>query len=124
MSAWERFFDGELRERADDATRTVTTWDAAGQVTSTRPYSPEENAAADSRAASEQAQAQREATRAAVRAIVDDLRAEKARAQAVIDATNATINAGPAPYVKDVARAAKRIADAAIDDLARFVRDM
>ena len=60
------------------------------------------------------------AQRATVKAIINDLRAEKARAQTVIDTPNATINTSPAPHIKDVARAAKRIADAAID-LARFV---
>ena len=39
--------EGYLQERADDSARTVTTYDAAGAVTSTRPYTPEENAAAD-----------------------------------------------------------------------------
>ena len=65
-------------------------------------------------------QAAREADRAAVKAIITDLRAEKGRAQNVIDTANATINASPASYIKDTARAAKRIADAAID-LARYV---
>ena len=65
-------------------------------------------------------QAANEALRATVKAIINDLRAEKARAQTVIDTPNATINTSPAPHIKDVARAAKRIADAAID-LARFV---
>ena len=78
-----------------------------------RPLTPEELAA---RAAA----AQYEADRLAVRQIITDLRAEKARAQAVIDTPNATIKSNPAPYVVDVARAAKRIADAAID-LARYV---
>lgn len=71
----------------------------------------------------EQAAAARAANRATVAAIVDDLQAEKARVQPVLDATNATINAGPAPYLRDTARAAKRIADAAID-LARYVKDL
>ena len=65
-------------------------------------------------------QAAREADRTAVKAIITDLRAEKGRAQNVIDTANATINASPASYIKDTARAAKRIADAAID-LARYV---
>lgn len=41
--------DGALlyRERADDESRTVTTWDAQGTVTGTRPYTDAENAAAD-----------------------------------------------------------------------------
>ena len=78
-----------------------------------RPWTAEELAA-------QAAQAQYEADRLTVRQIVTDLRAEKARAQAVIDTPNATIKSNPAPYVNDVARAAKRIADAAID-LARYV---
>ena len=64
--------------------------------------------------------AAREADRAAVKAIITDLRAEKGRAQNVIDTANSTINASPASHIKDTARAAKRIADAAID-LARYV---
>lgn len=78
-----------------------------------RPWTAEELAA---RAAA----AQHEADRLTVRAIITDLQAEKTRAQAVIDTPNSTIKANPAPYVVDVARAAKRIADAAID-LARYV---
>ena len=70
--------------------------------------------------AAKAAQSANEALRDTVKAIINDLRAEKARAQTVIDTPNATINTSPAPHIKDVARAAKRIADAAID-LARFV---
>ena len=70
--------------------------------------------------AAQEAAAAYEAQRLIIKAIVADLRAEKGRAQAVIDATNATINNSPASYIKDTARAAKRIADAAID-LARYV---
>lgn len=61
----------------------------------------------------------RAASRAAVKAIITDLQAEKARADAVIAKTTAQITGAD---TKDVARAAKRIADAAID-LARFVQD-
>ena len=70
--------------------------------------------------AAQEAAAAYEAQRILVKAIITDLRAEKARAQTVIDTANATINNSPAPYIKDTARAAKRIADAAID-LARYV---
>ena len=129
----------------NDTTRTVTTYDETGAVTSTRPYTAAENAAADAAVADAArldsieerlvriethlwppddpdaaAAAQHEADRLTVRAIITDLQAEKARAQAVIDTPNATIKSNPAPYVNDVARAAKRIADAAID-LARYV---
>ena len=75
-----------------------------------RPWTAEELAV-------QAAAAQYEADRLTVRAIITDLQAEKARAQAVIDKTNANITGGD---TKDVARAAKRIADAAID-LARYV---
>ena len=44
---WHHHVDGVLRERADDITRTVTAYDETGAVTSTRPYTTEENAAAD-----------------------------------------------------------------------------
>ena len=70
--------------------------------------------------AAQEAAAAYEAQRLLVKAIITDLRAEKARAQTVIDTANATINASPASYIKDTARASKRIADAAID-LARYV---
>ena len=70
--------------------------------------------------AGQEAAAAYEAQRLLVKAIITDLRAEKDRAQSVIDTANATINASPAPYIKDTARAAKRIAGAAID-LARYV---
>ena len=43
----EIFLSGRLQQRRDDATRTVTTYDATGAVTNTRPYTAEENAAAD-----------------------------------------------------------------------------
>lgn len=65
----------------------------------------------------------RDALREAIRLIITDLKAEKNRAQAILDATNTTINSNPAGYIKDSARAAKRIADAAID-LAKFVKDI
>lgn len=83
------------------------------QVWTPRPWTADELAA-------KQAEADRAATRTAIKAIVTDLQAEKARAQVVIDKANNQIGGAD---TKDVARAAKRIADAAID-LARFVRDM
>lgn len=67
--------------------------------------------------AADTARASQEVTRTAVKAIVNDLQAEKARCDVVLAKTNAAITGAD---TKDVARAAKRIADAAID-LARFV---
>lgn len=39
-----------LRERWDDATRTYTSWDQAGGLTTQRPYTAAENTDADARA--------------------------------------------------------------------------
>lgn len=61
--------------------------------------------------------ADRVAVRQAVRAAVDDLQAEKVRAQEVIDSATATADA------KKLARAVKRVADAAID-IAKLVKDI
>ena len=69
------YVDGILTREHDDATRTFTTYDEQGNITSERPYTIEENAAAD---AAVQAQADAEAARA---------RAELA--DAVLDATAA-----------------------------------
>jgi len=69
----ETFQDGRLIRRADDTARTVTTWDAQGAATA-RPYTSEENAAADAAAAAAQAAAD-DAVRVAVdRAILDAIR--------------------------------------------------
>jgi hypothetical protein len=50
---------GRLREQWDDATRTYTTWNAAGAQTGQRPYTAQENAAADAVRAVEQAEGNR-----------------------------------------------------------------
>lgn len=73
----ELFTDGVLRERRDDAARTVTTYGPTGQVTETRPYTAPENADADERAAA--------VTRAAVAvALTADAGADEAKiAQAI-----------------------------------------
>ena len=57
--SWQRFESGRLIGQAYDTTRTVTTYDEEGNVTSTRPYTEAENAAADAAAliAAEQANA-------------------------------------------------------------------
>ncbi len=83
------------------------------QTWTSRPWTAEQLAA-------RQAAADRKANRAAVKAIITDLQAEKARCDVVIAKPNNTITGAD---TKDVARAGKRIADAAIE-LARFVRDM
>lgn len=117
--------DGVLRESWDDDTRMVTMWDSAGVVLPDYPraYTPDENAAIDARNAILLTQSTRENQRTLIKAIITDLQLEKDRVQPTIDATKATINADPGAYIKDVARASKRIADANID-IAKFIKDM
>lgn len=114
----EHYTNGVLTERWDDATRTYTIWDEDG-VPLTLPYTAEQIAQATERATIAAAAAARAAIRAAVKAIIVDLKLEKDRVQPVIDKANNLITGAD---TKDVARAAKRIADAAIE-LARFVQD-
>lgn len=71
----ETFNSGVLRERRDDTARTVTTYDAAGQATNTRPYTTAEDTATDARAAESATQ--------------DAARAQAELADAVLDATAA-----------------------------------
>jgi len=114
---WE---NGVLRTRWDITSRTVSSWDANGVLIEERPYTAAENASADAMVATEALNAAQKATRERVKLIVTELQAEKDRVQLVIDKTNANITGAD---TKDVARAAKRIADAAID-LARLLTDV
>ncbi len=59
--SWFIYAGDVLTEHGDDATRTVTTYNTAGQVSGTRAYTAAENAAAD---AAEQARAADAAARA------------------------------------------------------------
>ncbi len=104
-------------ERFDDVARTVSTLDEQGEVVDVRPYTAAENADADAKAAQPALDAEHAATKGRVQTIITDLKAEKDRLDIVINKTNAQIGPGD---TKDVARAAKRIADAAID-LAKYV---
>ena len=68
---------GKTRATWDDTARTVTTYDETGALTSTRPYTAQENADADERAASE--------ARAAVAvALVADAGADEAKIEQAI----------------------------------------
>ena len=50
MAVLDLYVDNVLRERRDDDTRTFSAWDAAGTLTTSRPYTTAENADADARA--------------------------------------------------------------------------
>ena len=80
--SWAIHSSGVIRERGGDTTRTVTTYDATGAVTSTRPYTAEEDAAADAAIAAQAATAQYEAQQAADRAALDALAATASAAHA------------------------------------------
>lgn len=109
-----------MADEMNDVTHTYTAWDDDGNVVEQRPYTEQELASLAERQAAAAALAQRESDRAAVKSIITDLQAEKARVQVVLDKTTAQLTLAD---TKDVARAAKRIADAAID-LSRFVKDL
>ena len=100
--SWERYENGTRVERGDDATRTVTT------STGTRPYTADENAQADQAAAAATLAANEAALRNGLQTAIDAALARQAEYQAVLNATNATINGSPASYIKAVARQGKR----------------
>lgn len=91
-----------LRERWNDTTRTYTSWNAQGVQTLQRAYTAAENAAADTAANIELSKTNRGAIEAN---ILQDL----ATMQTIIDTPNATINSSPASYIKDIARAMRRL---------------
>jgi hypothetical protein len=93
-----RYSGTVLREKWDDSTRTYTAYDAAGAQTSTRAYNAAENAEANAIVALANGST-----------IDTNLAADLVTLQAMIDTTNATINASPAAYIKDLARVQRRI---------------
>lgn len=96
------YVDAILREWWNDSTRTYTAYNAAGAQTSSRAYTPAENAAADAAVVA--------ATAKANGSTIDtNLAADLVTLQAMIDATNNTINANPASHIKDLARVQRRI---------------
>ena len=120
-----------LQERTDDTTRTITVWDEAGTVLSVTPYTAEQNAEADRRAAEEAATANSATLTAEVQAQVDALLASIAALKATRGETtdpagtntlraikntqNSTINANPAQYLMGVVNAALATDKALID---------
>ena len=106
--AWETFTAGKRVERGDDATRTVTTYNTNGTTKATRPYTAAENAAADDTTATAVLAANEAALRNGLQAAIGAALARQAEYQAVLDATNATINGSPASHIKAVARQGKR----------------
>lgn len=65
------FVNGLLQEWWDDDTRTVTTYNAAGALLTSRPYTTAENTAADAAAAAQAARDEAETRRVTHEAILD-----------------------------------------------------
>jgi hypothetical protein len=101
--------DGVLREEWNDATRTYTAWDANGVVTDERPYTTDENAAADARAATDQ-QAQNKST------IEANLEQDYLNMQDIEAQSNADLRADPSQEIKDIARAVRRLTRMALEN--------
>ena len=96
--------NGTIIEEWDDTTRTYTDHHTGA----TRPYAADENAAADQAAAAAALAANEAALRNGLQAAIGAALARQAEYQAVLDATNATINGSPASHIKAVARQGKR----------------
>jgi hypothetical protein len=94
--------NGQLAKYWNDANSTYTEYSTAGTQVSTRAYTGAEAA----RAAAEATQLAEATNKGAIEAnIIQDL----AAMQTIIDTANATINASPASYIKDIARAIRRL---------------
>ncbi|MGW5239502.1 hypothetical protein ACWEOW_11265 [Monashia sp. NPDC004114] len=98
-----RYIDGILRQFWDDANRRYTEWDAQGVQTLQRPYTPEENAAADADAAAALAASNAAAT--ASKLVTVDMPAM----DAILAQTNADLRTDPSQEIKDMAKAIRRL---------------
>lgn len=108
---WVRYADDGTVIEGDDETR-IALVDGVP-----RPYTDDENKAADALAADALARAEHAAARAAVRGILDDIDAQQVRAREVINSPSASAED------RKGARATLRLA-AAVKDLARFARGL
>jgi hypothetical protein len=95
--------DDILREVWDDATRTYTAYAEDGTVVSTRPYTAEENAAADARAEVYEQDANDEEIGDKIETV------DMPAMQAILDQTNADLRADPSQEMKDMAKAIRRL---------------
>jgi hypothetical protein len=93
MSAQEYDPSGVLRKQWNDATRTFTAWNAAGQQTSTRPYTAAENARADALAAAAAADQNASTIKAQVAAAITANKAYVALANPTTAQTTAQVKA-------------------------------
>ena len=103
------FTNGVLREEWNDDTRTYTAWDENGTQTESRPYTAEENAAADAAATVETEESNKST-------IETNLEEDLDAMQAILDQDNAALRDDPSQEIKDIARANRRLIRMALDD--------
>lgn len=108
--------DGIVRESWDDTAYTVTYYDAAGVLVDSTPENPNPRSYTAAEIAFADALAQDRLEEANARTIEQALTGDLTAMQTLIDTTNATINAGPAPFLKDIARAIRRLDRRALED--------
>ena len=110
------YTDGVLVESWDDESRTYTDH----RTEQSRPYTDEENAAADQRAADATQAANDQALRDGLQDAIDAALLRQAAYQAVIDTPNSEIKANPQGHIVSIARQGKR-SERALIRLARLV---
>lgn len=104
-----RIVNGVVRAVWDDADETYTEYAPDGTtVTLSRPYTAVELLVKADRVARITAGNNSASLRSQAQAAIDDLLADRAALQNAASATNATINANPAPYIKGIAQALDR----------------
>jgi hypothetical protein len=102
MSAYY-YRDGVLREHYDDEAREYRTYSPTGGLTSTRPYTPDEVARVEAGLPVDGGAGQAQAT------IEDALSTALTELQTLIATDNAVLRDNPAPALKIIARALRRI---------------
>ena len=111
--------NGVLRFEKDATDRVFREYDAEGNLTSERGFTPEEAADVDALAAYAERMASAEELRAGLSDVITRALERQAQVQAVIDTPNSEVNNKPAPYIMTLARASKR-QERAIIRLARL----
>ena len=106
--------DGQILYEWDDDNRTYIDHVAG----TSRPYTDEENAAADQRQTQEVNSTNEETLLAGLENVIARALDYQAKAQEIIDDTNQNINSSPAKHIKALARAQKRSAG----DIIRLAR--
>lgn len=95
--------DGVLRQQWDDGTETYSEWDETGTLITERPYTTDELAQKAARVAGETTTTNEADIGNKIETV------DMPAMQAIIDDTNANINANPAARIKDIAKAIRRL---------------